>query len=106
MTDNPTPSRTLVITTSARGGAVRITVSDNGIGITKEPIDEVFQPFVTSKSHGLGLGLAICRSIVDAHGGRMWAVNNRGGGATFHVLLPDATAPAEAPEVAAAIPTA
>jgi len=107
MTDNPTPLRTLVITTSARGGAVRITVSDNGIGITKEPIDEVFQPFVTSKSHGLGLGLAICRSIVDAHGGRMWAVNNRGGGATFHVLLPGAAAVAAGtPDAAAAIPTA
>jgi PAS domain S-box-containing protein len=107
MTDNPTPSRTLVITTSARGGAVRITVSDNGIGITREPIDEVFEPFVTSKSHGLGLGLAICRSIVDAHGGRMWAVNNRGGGATFHVLLPGAAAVAAGtPDAAAAIPTA
>jgi PAS domain S-box-containing protein len=107
MTDNPTPLRTLVITTSARGGAVRITVSDNGIGITTDPIDEVFQPFVTSKRHGLGLGLAICRSIVDAHGGRMWAVNNRGGGATFHVLLPGAAAvPAGAPDASAAIPTA
>jgi len=106
MVDNPPASRTLVITTLARSGAVRISISDSGTGITTQPIDAVFQPFVTSKRHGLGLGLAICRSIVDAHGGRMWAVNNRGGGATFHVLLPDATALAEAPEVAAAIPTA
>ena len=68
--------------------AIRISVADNGTGITVEPIDAVFQPFVTSKQHGLGLGLAICRSIVDAHGGRMWAVNNTGAGATFHVLLP------------------
>ena len=106
MVDNPPPLRALVITTLARSGAVRISISDSGTGITTQPIDAVFQPFVTSKRHGLGLGLAICRSIVDAHGGRMWAVNNRGGGATFHVLLPDAAAPAAAPDVAAAIPTA
>jgi len=106
MADSPSSLRTLVITTLARTAAVRISISDNGTGITTEPIDEVFQPFVTSKRHGLGLGLAICRSIVDAHGGRLWAVNNRGGGATFHVLLPNATAPAAAPDTAAAVPTA
>jgi C4-dicarboxylate-specific signal transduction histidine kinase len=106
MVDNPPPLRALVITTLARSGAVRISVSDSGTGITTQPIDAVFQPFVTSKRHGLGLGLAICRSIVDAHGGRLWAVNNRGGGATFHVLLPAAAAPAAVPDVAAAIPTA
>jgi PAS domain S-box-containing protein len=107
MADHPPGTRVLVITTAARGSAVRISISDSGTGITTEPIDAVFQPFVTSKRQGLGLGLAICRSIVDAHGGRMWAVNNRGGGATFHVLLPEAaTAPTEAPDVAAAIPTA
>jgi two-component system sensor kinase FixL len=106
MADSPSSLRTLVITTLARSAAVRISISDNGTGITTEPIDEVFQPFVTSKRHGLGLGLAICRSIVDAHGGRLWAVNNRGGGATFHVLLPNATAPAAAPDTAAAVPTA
>jgi len=106
MVDNPPPLRTLVITTLARRGAVRISVSDSGTGITTQPIDAVFQPFVTSKRHGLGLGLSICRSIVDAHGGRLWAVNNRNGGATFHVLLPEAaTAPAAAPDMAAAIPT-
>jgi C4-dicarboxylate-specific signal transduction histidine kinase len=106
MVDNPPALRTLVITTVARSGAVRISISDIGTGITTEPIDAVFQPFVTSKRHGLGLGLAICRSIVDAHGGRLWGGNNRGGGATFHVLLPAAAAPAAAPDVPAAIPTA
>jgi len=106
MVDNPPALRTLVITTVARSGAVCISISDIGTGITTEPIDAVFQPFVTSKRHGLGLGLAICRSIVDAHGGRLWGGNNRGGGATFHVLLPAAAAPAAAPDVPAAIPTA
>jgi C4-dicarboxylate-specific signal transduction histidine kinase len=105
MADKSPASRALVITTLARGGAVRISISDSGTGISMEPIDAVFQPFVTSKRHGLGLGLAICRSIVDAHGGRMWAVNNSGGGATFHVLLPGAAmATAGAPGAMAAIP--
>jgi C4-dicarboxylate-specific signal transduction histidine kinase len=89
MADNPLDHRPLFVTTKAVApDAIRISIADGGTGITVQPIDEVFQPFVTSKRHGLGLGLAICRSIVDAHGGRMWAVNNPGTGATFHVLLP------------------
>lgn len=87
MTENAPGDRLLLVTTALRGGSVRISISDNGTGIATEPIDDVFQPFVTSKRNGLGLGLAICRSIVDAHGGKMWAVNNRERGATFHVLL-------------------
>ena len=89
MADNPPEHRSLFITTKAVApDAIRISIADGGTGITAEPIDAVFEPFVTSKRNGLGLGLAICRSIVDAHGGRMWAVNNAGTGATFHVLLP------------------
>ncbi len=107
MADKPPGTRVLVITTAARGSAVRISISDSGTGITMEPIDAVFEPFVTSKRNGLGLGLAICRSIVDAHGGRMWAVNNSAGGATFHVLLPEAAIAANgAAAAAAAIPSA
>jgi PAS domain S-box-containing protein len=94
--ENPPEGRVLVIRTASRGSAVRISVSDNGTGILTQPIDDVFEPFVTSKQHGLGLGLAICRSIIDAHGGRMWAVNNRDGGATFNVLLPHSAAASEA----------
>ena len=55
-------------------------------------MERVFEPFVTSKQGGLGLGLAICRSIVKAHRGRLWAVNNPLGGATFHLALPLGTA--------------
>ena len=99
MADNPPNHRPLFITTKAVApDAIRISIADGGAGITVQPIDEVFQPFVTSKQHGLGLGLAICRSIVDAHGGRMWAVNNPGTGATFHVLLPVVSAGPVAPE--------
>jgi PAS domain S-box-containing protein len=94
MVDNPPDHRPLIITTKAVApDAIRLSVADGGAGITVQPIDRVFEPFVTSKRHGLGLGLAICRSIVDAHGGRMWAVNNAGTGATFHVLLPLVPAP-------------
>jgi C4-dicarboxylate-specific signal transduction histidine kinase len=97
MMDNASGDRLLIVATALRGGAVRVSITDNGSGIATEPIDEVFQPFVTSKRNGLGLGLAICRSIVDAHGGQMWAVNNRERGATFHVLLPEAAAVPAAP---------
>jgi signal transduction histidine kinase len=63
-------------------------VSDTGTGITSDSVDAVFEPFVTSKENGLGLGLPICTSNVDAHGGRLWASNNDGPGATFHMVLP------------------
>ena len=69
------------------GGGVRITVKDPGHGLTV-PVSQIFEPFFTTKPHGLGLGLPISRSIVAAHGGRIWAENNAGKGASFHVWLP------------------
>jgi PAS domain S-box-containing protein len=99
MVDVDPVDRVLVITTSTDDTGVHLSVRDNGTGISAEPLDVVFQPFMTSKEHGLGLGLAICRSILEAHAGRMWAVNNGGRGATFHVSLP--TAAVAAPEGAA-----
>ena len=74
--------------TAEEGAGVRVSVSDRGTGIAGDCVDSVFEPFFTSKEHGLGLGLSICRSIVTAHGGRMWAVNNPDRGATFHLVLP------------------
>ena len=88
MVDFPALERIVTVTTALTSDGVRLSVADNGTGVLGESIDAVFQPFVTSKRHGLGLGLTICRSIVDAHGGRMWAVNNSVRGATFHVALP------------------
>jgi two-component system sensor kinase FixL len=64
---------------------VHIRIADNGAGI--ENPEEIFEPFFTTKSHGVGLGLTISRSIVSANGGRLWATNNPGGGATLHVTL-------------------
>jgi len=66
---------------------VQISVSDNGTGIPGELIDRLFEPFVTSKPQGFGLGLSITRTIVAAHGGRVWAENNPTGGATIHCLF-------------------
>jgi PAS domain S-box-containing protein len=88
MSSNPPADRRLSITTSNEGEVVHLMVSDFGTGITSEAVDSVFEPFVTSKENGLGLGLTICRSIVDSHGGRLWASNNDGPGATFHMVLP------------------
>lgn len=88
MADVPPGERRLTITTEGESDGVHVAVTDHGTGIVSDALDSVFEPFVTSKEHGLGLGLAICRSIVDAHGGRMWASNNAHRGATFHVRLP------------------
>ena len=88
MADVPPDDRVITIGTADRGDSVDITVSDHGPGIPPNAVEAVFEPFVTTKEHGLGLGLAICRSIVSSHGGRMWASNNPDRGATFHVVLP------------------
>ena len=67
---------------------VLVTVTDSGVGISAENADRLFNAFFTTKSSGMGMGLSICRSIVEAHGGRMSAVNNVGPGATFQFVLP------------------
>jgi PAS domain S-box-containing protein len=67
---------------------VRVTVTDSGVGIPAENADRLFNAFFTTKSSGMGMGLSICRSIIEAHGGRMSAVNNVGPGARFQFTLP------------------
>jgi two-component system sensor kinase FixL len=69
-------------------GVLRIAVRDCGHGLTVDQHETIFKPFYTSKPHGLGLGLSISRSIVERHGGRLWAENNIDRGATFYVTLP------------------
>jgi two-component system sensor kinase FixL len=89
MEDNDTNDRHLMVRTDVGAdGFMRIEIGDNGVGIPSQEIERIFEPFFSSKRHGLGLGLAISRSIVTAHAGRMWAHNNAGRGATIVVTLP------------------
>ncbi|WFU73424.1 AAA family ATPase [Bradyrhizobium sp. CB2312] len=82
-------SREMSISTSnAEGGGVLVAVSDCGIGLPHANPDQVFEAFYTTKSAGLGMGLSICRSIVEAHGGLLWATSNSPHGAVFYMRLP------------------
>jgi PAS domain S-box-containing protein len=72
--------------------SIVVSVSDSGPGLTADKLDKVFQPFFTTKGEGLGMGLSICRSIIESHGGRLWAENNPDRGATFYFTLPTAKA--------------
>src|SRR5262249_54345639 len=82
-------SRELLIGRSAVAwGAFRIPVQDSGRGLNQEPSDRLFDPFYTTKANGMGMGLSICRSIVEAHDGRIWASPTAGSGSTFHFILP------------------
>ena len=67
---------------------LQVSVSDTGVGLPPEQLDKIFDAFFTTKPHGTGMGLRICRSIVEAHGGRLWAANNSRRGASFYVSLP------------------
>ncbi|HYJ41078.1 MAG TPA: MASE1 domain-containing protein [Steroidobacteraceae bacterium] len=90
METNPPDDRILTLTSFIENDEVRIGVLDCGIGLPAD-IEILFQPFHTTKENGLGLGLAICRSLLAAHGGRLWAERGSKRGAAFYVALPLAT---------------
>jgi PAS domain S-box-containing protein len=85
--------RELLISSKADGPkAVVVVVRDSGAGLDSTSLDRLFEPFYTTKPQGMGMGLAICRSITEAHGGRLWATTNPDRGASFHFSLPTSEA--------------
>ena len=92
MAANAPGKRRLLIQNTLHRDQVRTSIQDEGCGLPTN-VDQLFQPFYTTKTQGLGMGLAICRSIVDAHHGRLWAEPHPEGGAVFHFELPIAGSP-------------
>jgi C4-dicarboxylate-specific signal transduction histidine kinase len=86
--DRAVGDRSVTVTTSVADGHVFLSVRDNGPGLGEPDLDRVFEPFYTTKAHGLGMGLPICRTIVEAHGGEIQAANVPGGGAAFRCDFP------------------
>jgi len=78
----------LTVKSELQDGQLQFSVSDTGVGLPTEKMDQIFSAFFTTKAQGSGMGLAISRSIVESHGGQLWASANSGGGATFHFTLP------------------
>jgi two-component system sensor kinase FixL len=84
-----TSRRCLSVRTDRDGqGFVEVTIEDTGAGIGQAIAPQLFQPFVTSKQNGMGIGLSICRTIVEAHGGRIWFESGQNGGTAFHFTVP------------------
>ena len=89
MEDIPGANRTLLVRTSQEPHSmVQVSVSDTGTGLGGQNDEDLFTPFKTTKEKGMGMGLAVCRSIIEAHLGRIWAEDNSEGGASFHFTVP------------------
>jgi C4-dicarboxylate-specific signal transduction histidine kinase len=88
----------LISTSEVESGSVLVAVSDTGPGLSQTSPERIFEAFYTTKPDGLGMGLSICRSIVEAHGGRLWATPNEPHGAVFNLMLPIEEILAENPE--------
>ena len=88
MKDSPPDERLVSVRAELDTDMVRIAIRDHGNGLTRDQYDKVFQPFFTTKRDGLGMGLSITRTIVERHGGRLWAENNSDRGATFYFTVP------------------
>ncbi len=88
LSTNDPSDRVVRVSTAYLDGVVRVSVADNGTGLPPDVAERLFEPFVTTKTNGMGLGLSICRSIIGAHGGRLSGNNNPGRGAEFAFTLP------------------
>jgi two-component system sensor kinase FixL len=98
ITGHNTAKRRILIRTGTENGsgAVIVSVTDRGVGISEDKIGQIFEPFFTTKSKGMGLGLSVCHTIITAHRGKLWVANNPDCGATFHFSLPIAATNEEA----------
>ncbi len=88
MSETPITARRMEIETSTAGGRVCVRVHDSGPGLTEVEVLQIFESFYSTKDTGMGVGLSICRSLIDAHEGRLWALADPGNGATFCFELP------------------
>ena len=80
--------RLLSIRSDHHSGCVMVSVEDTGIGLEPSAVDRIFNPMFTTKTHGMGMGLSICRSIIEAHSGQLWVTAEEGRGAIFHFTVP------------------
>ena len=92
MQDTKTERQLTIRSLMAERGQLLISVTDTGVGVPPEQADQIFNAFFSTKAQGTGMGLSISRSIVESHGGRLWATSNSGRGATFNFTLPSAGA--------------
>jgi signal transduction histidine kinase len=89
MIDTPAGQRRLAIASRLDdAGQVEIAIADSGSGIDADAASQLFMPFFSTKPTGMGIGLNICRSLIELHQGRLWYTPNDGGGCTFHIALP------------------
>ena len=96
MTDSAASEREIQVRAQRDGPRLlRVSVRDRGVGLSRDKLTHIFEPFYTTKRNGLGMGLSISRSIIEAHGGKLWATNNSDCGATFFFTVPVADTPLE-----------
>ena len=95
MGDNE-PRELLIETRENDGGNILVSMSNSGPGLDPATVDRIFEPFYSTKQGGVGIGLSICRSIIEAHEGKIWAGRNTARGSTFQFTLPVASTPVEA----------
>src|SRR4029077_17912080 len=95
MHDVDGPRELIIKSQPAENNELLLSVSDTGVGLPQHQADQVFNAFFTTKTHGTGMGLRISRSIVESHGGRLWAADHLPRGANFHLTLPSKADPQE-----------